>query len=102
MTNPTYPKICEYRNLGDAPMSKETTLDTATVNGLEYRLVHRSEGYRCAGSCARWDNESYGVLFRCDNAEHGRLFKGLGEADMLFKQITGITDPYHGIEGLLP
>lgn len=77
--------ITEYGTFNVDEMSKTTVLDTGIAfNGSELTLVAISEGWACAGSCARWDSAGYATRFTVDGARHGRKFKTLAEARALF------------------
>lgn len=80
--------IAEYGSITADQYGKKITLQTATKERREYRLIHRTAGYQIAGSCARLDKEAWGVLFEFDGAEHGRWFKTLPEASDLFAKWT--------------
>ncbi len=51
----------------------------------EIRLVHDTAGLKPAGSRARYDCETWGVVWTFDNASHGHLFASLNEARAFFE-----------------
>ena len=77
--------ITEYGNVTDENRSRRTILeDCVGSDGRRYALVHRTPGYECAGSMARWTNESWAVETWIDGTRHGQRFKNESEARALF------------------
>jgi len=81
-------KLAEYGTLTQEQFGKKVVLDRGFNINREYKLIHRTAGFQCAGSCARFDDEAWGVLFEFDGAEHGRYFKTEADARELFKAWT--------------
>ena len=87
------PILCVYRDIGDeAPWSQERLIAEAPSKfraSRIIRLVTLSEGWVCAGSCARWQEASWAVRFNEDGSLHGRQFGSLDDARATFLTWTG-------------
>ncbi len=85
--------VIEYRDIEGSGIarSERTQIEQREAKRNIYRLVHKTAGWECAGSCARLTNESWGVLFYAHNATHGQWFKSLAEARELFDKWTLAT-----------
>jgi hypothetical protein len=86
--------LMEYRELNQKPelRGQETVLDEGVgERNTLYKLTHKTAGYYCAGSCARFDNEAYGVIFEAHGSRHGRWFKTEAEARELFGKWTAVA-----------
>ena len=70
-------KLCEYRDLGDAPRSKRTTLAARPgAFGQQHALIHGSAGWEPAGPVARWTDEYWAhAVTYLDGTKHGHRFK---------------------------
>ena len=56
-------QVIEYGTFPESELSKRTVLATGTgAFGRVFELVHKSEGYECAGSCARLTGEAWGSI----------------------------------------
>lgn len=80
--------IAEYGSINPQEYGKKIVLDEGTKGRTTYQLIHRTAGYQCAGSCARYDAEGWGVIFNKCGASHGRWFKSESAARELFAQWT--------------
>ena len=80
----------EYGTFPDSELSKFTVLKKATgAFSRPYELVHKTEGYEPAGSCARFTKEAWGSLSYDRNGTcHGFWFKTLEEAEQVFERFT--------------
>ena len=86
--------LAEYGQLGpNDPRPVHTVLDTKTGWGrTDVRLVAITAGWAIAGSCARWDNGCYAVLWEVDGARHGTRYRDFESALAHFNRIP--TKPY--------
>ena len=81
--------LAEYRDVNEG-FAKREVLDTKFAgfkNKTEYKLVACFAGWAIAGSCLRWDNGSFGVVFEMDNSKHGRHYKTYEEAKTAFDNV---------------
>ena len=81
-------RIIEYGQIPEDSHSRVTVLRRVTKGRTEYRLVHSTPGYECAGSMARWTDERYAVNFDMDGSIHGRSFLDEQAARDLFDKWT--------------
>lgn len=92
MNAQTMPSPIEYAQAKGQTWVQVTVLKQADAKGRTYKLVHKSAGYTCAGSMARWDTERYAVNFTVDGCLNGRSFvatpEGLAEAERIFSLWT--------------
>ena len=84
------PYTKEYGTFPENELSKRTVLATGKgAFGRLFELIHKSEGYECAGSCARLTSEAWGSLsYGRSGTTHGQWFKTLQEAKACFEQYT--------------
>lgn len=82
--------IKEYRDLTDTERSVRTVHARATgAFGREYTLVHKTAGYECAGSCARYTEELWGAIGRnFDGTTTGQWYLTEAEARAHFDRVT--------------
>ena len=89
------PILCVYRDIGDeAPWSQERLIAEAPSKfraSRIIRLVTLSEGWVCAGSCARWQEVYWAVRFNEDGCMQGRRFADADEARATFLLSTGVA-----------
>lgn len=75
--------LAEYGDVAESDLARVETLETREVHGREYRLIHSSPGFECAGSVMRWTNGYWGIRFESGGAIQGRQFKTEEEARSL-------------------
>ena len=66
--------IKEYGQVGKDEYSVRTTLDTIGPDDKRFTLIHGTEGYEPAGSCARHTTEYWAIEQYIDGNLHGRKF----------------------------
>lgn len=86
----TMPATKEYGELTSADHSIRTTLASGIGKyGSKWSLVHRTAGYECAGSCARYTKECWSVDYeRRDGITGGQSYKTEAEARAHFERVT--------------
>lgn len=95
----SWPYKLECRQVIDDPNTPKSVREVLrTFDADKYRypdglhLVHKTAGYRSAGSAAIWHNEGWGVIFYKNDSTHGQWFKTFGEAENLFAKWTAQED----------
>lgn len=80
----------EYKDIKDDEFSKRTILASGMGSfNRNYDLVHKTAGYECAGSCARYTNESWGAIAtNRDGTTSGQWYKTETEAREHFERVT--------------
>lgn len=79
----------EYRNISPHEMSVATILKSAYgAFNRRYDLIHRTEGYKPAGSAAIYIKEQWVVTYPLDGATHGKAFLNLHDAQDYFETYT--------------
>ncbi len=79
----------EYGTYTETEASKRTVLKQSKPHfNRVQKLVHKTEGFEPAGSCARFTKEAYGVLCDFQGATYGQWFKSLPEAEAYFEKHT--------------
>lgn len=82
-------QIAEYGTYPEHARAVQTVLASAAgALGRHYELVHMTEGFRPAGSCAVYHAESWRVSFMQGGARHGRIFNSESKAREYFAQVT--------------
>ena len=85
------PHTKEYRDIHPSNMSVKTThAEASGAFGAVYRLVHKTAGYECAGSCARYTDAAWGAIATSamDGTMFGQWYKTEAEARTHFDRVT--------------
>ena len=83
--------LAEYGTVSRDDFSQEHVLDTRLCwqNNRKVRLVARVAGWSIAGSCLRWDNGAFGVLWEVDGSRYGSWYKSFDSALEHFNRLPG-------------
>ena len=83
----------EYQDLTEENRSMRTVLaEGQGAFGRPYVLVHKTSGYECAGSCARYTDESWGAIGTDFNGTmFGQWYKIEQDARAHFDRVTTPT-----------
>lgn len=82
--------IAEYRNIDNAPRAERSPVMVGRLrgDGARVELARVSEGFECAGSCARYTEAYWSVRWHDGSAYHGRRFRDGVDAQDYFKRVT--------------
>ena len=80
--------IVEYSEVNDGNRSRVTVLEKHVGARHEIKLLHRTAGYECAGSCARWTDEGFSVMVYGSLAPTGQRFRTEADARVKFANWT--------------
>lgn len=81
--------IAEYGTVPKDDMAQEILLDKRIGwdRRIEVKLIARIGGWNLAGSCLRWDNGAYGVIWSIGGSRHGQWYKTFDDAAAHFSRI---------------
>jgi hypothetical protein len=86
-------RVKEYRDLNDSDVrAVETVIDAAPSKlfpARQFKLVHRSAGWKPSGSVATYCEESFGVVYAENNATFGNRYSVVADAFTRYEQVTG-------------
>lgn len=81
--------IKEYSQLTAADRSIRTIIAGAPGSRAHWQLIHKTAGYECAGSCARYTGEAWGAIAKSNSGTtYGQWYKTEAEAREHFDRVS--------------